>query len=248
MAILSFAYSVLVYLAFFVSFVYLVLFLGGDALSFLGVPKTVDGGSTPALPIDPVLANIGLLLLFGVQHSIMARSGFKRWITRVIPESTERSTYVLATVACLVLLYVYWTPMTGQVWSISAPAWRILLTTVFFIGAGIVLVSTFLLDHFELFGLRQTWSRLRGVPIPEARFRTPLLYRFVRHPIYLGLLITFWSTPSMSVGHLLLAAVWTPYLFIGVGYEERDLIEVFGEEYHAYVYSTPMVLPFGRRR
>jgi protein-S-isoprenylcysteine O-methyltransferase Ste14 len=248
MGVLIFAYSVLVYVAFFASFVYLVLFLGGDALPFVSVPKTVDHGPVAPLLIDPVLANLGLLLLFGVQHSIMARAGFKRWITRLIPDSAERSTFVLATVVCLVLLYVYWTPMPGEVWSVSGQVSSVSLVVLFFVGAGIVLVSTFLIDHFELFGLRQGWSRLRGLPMPYARFRTPLLYRFVRHPIYLGLLITFWATPSMSVGHLLLAAVWTPYLFIGVGYEERDLVEVFGEEYRAYVVTTPMVLPFGHRR
>lgn len=247
MAAAVLGYSVLVYLLFFASFVYLVLFVGGEMVPLVHAPKTLDWGQAPAAAIDPVLLNLGLLLLFGVQHSIMARPGFKRWLTRFLPEAAERSTFVLATVICLVLLYVYWVPMPGAVWSVTSPFWSTLLTLAFFAGAGIVLVSTFLIDHFELFGLRQGWSLFRGLPMPEPRFRTPLLYRFVRHPIYLGLLILFWATPDMSVGHLLLTAVWTPYLFVGVGYEERDLIAVFGEEYRAYVVSTPMVLPLGRR-
>jgi protein-S-isoprenylcysteine O-methyltransferase Ste14 len=247
MGALVLVYSVLVYLSFFASFVYLVLFIGGDMVPLVQVPKTLDWG--PAWPsgVDPALLNLALLALFGIQHSIMARPGFKGWLTRFLPEAAERSTFVLATVICLVLLYVYWVPMPGVVWSVTSPFWSTLLTLAFFAGAGIVLVSTFLIDHFELFGLRQGWSHFRGLSMPEPRFRTPLLYRFVRHPIYLGLLILFWATPSMSAGHLLLAAVWTPYLFVGLGYEERDLIAVFGEEYRAYVVTTPMVLPFGRR-
>jgi methanethiol S-methyltransferase len=240
-------YSVVVYGLFFASFAYLVLFIGGDMIPLVHVPKTLDWGTAPAVAVAPVLLNLALLALFGIQHSIMARSGFKRWLTRFVPEAAERSTYVLATVICLVLLYVYWTPMPGAVWSVSSPIWSTLLTAAFFVGPALVLVSTFLIDHFELFGLRQGWSRFRGQPMPAPRFYTPSLYRLVRHPIYLGLLITFWVTPSMSIGHLLLAAVWTPYLFIGLGYEERDLIVVFGEEYRAYVISTPAVLPFGPR-
>jgi protein-S-isoprenylcysteine O-methyltransferase Ste14 len=240
-------YSVAVYVFSWASLLYLAVFIGGDMIPFVHVPKTIDWGAAPANAVDPVLLNLALLALFGIQHSIMARPGFKRWLTRFVPEAAERSTFVLATVICLVLLYVYWTPMPGVVWSVSSPIWSTLLTAAFFAGPALVVVSTFLIDHFELFGLRQAWARFRGQPMPAPRFDTPSLYRFVRHPIYLGLLITFWATPSMSIGHLLLAAVWTPYLFVGLGYEERDLILVFGEEYRAYVLSTPTVLPFGRR-
>jgi protein-S-isoprenylcysteine O-methyltransferase Ste14 len=248
MGVLVFGYSVAVYLSFLAAFVYLVLFVGGDGIPFAHVPKTLDAGAAPHVGLDPTLVNLLVLVLFAVQHSVMARGRFKQRLTRLVPEAAERSTYVLATVVCLGLLFVFWTPMPGAVWSVSSPLWSGLLRLAFFGGAGVVLVSTFLIDHFELFGLRQGWASLRGRPLAAPRFRTPWLYRFVRHPIYLGLLIVFWATPSMSVGHLLLAAVWTPYLFVGLGYEERDLIAVFGEEYRAYVVSTPSVLPFGGRR
>jgi steroid 5-alpha reductase family enzyme len=151
-------------------------------------------------------------------------------------------------VICLALLYAYWIPMPGVVWSVSSPLWELVLTAIFFAGAATALVSTFLLDHFELFGLRQGWAALRGEPMPAPEFRTPLLYSVVRHPLYLGLLLAFWATPSMSVGHLLFAVVWTAYLFIGIGYEERDLVRVFGDRYREYVRSTPMIFPFTKRR
>ena len=247
MRLLILAYGVATYALFFAAFAYLVFFVGGEALPIAAVPKTVDWGASLAPGADPALLNLGLLALFGVQHSIMAREGFKRALTRVIPEAAERSTFVLATVGCLTLLYLYWIPMPGVVWSVGAAVWVWLLRATFLAGAVIVLVSTFLIDHFELFGLRQPWTAFRGTPLPSPELRTPLFYRFVRHPIYAGLLLMFWATPTMTVGHLLLAGVWTTYMLIGVSYEERDLLRVFGERYRAYVDSTPMILPLGRR-
>ena len=244
-AILS--YCTASYLLFAAAFVYLPLFIGGEAIPFLHVPKTLGWGPSGAPGAPAALMNLALLALFGIQHSIMARPAFKRALTRVIPEAAERSTYVLATVICLLLLYVYWIPMPGVVWSVSSPLWAGALTALFFAGPAIVLVSSFLIDHFELFGIRQGWASFQGKPMPAQEFRTPALYRLVRHPIYFGLLLTFWMTPLMSVGHLLLAVVWTAYTLIGVGYEERDLSRAFGEKYRAYADTTPMILPFGRR-
>lgn len=241
-------FSVVVYLAFFAAFLYLIAFVGGDMIPFLRAPKTLDWGTSIFAGAPPALVNVGLLVLFGLQHSIMARPGFKRGLTKIVPHSMERSVYVLATVVVLVVLYAGWSPMTGVVWSVESPLWSGVLTAVFFAGFGLVLVTTFLINHFELFGLLQGWMRMKSKEMPPPEFRTPALYGFVRHPLYLGFLVAFWATPQMTTGHLLFAAVWTAYIFIAIGYEERDLIGVFGEKYRDYMARTPSILPFGKRR
>ncbi|MGE0408956.1 MAG: methanethiol S-methyltransferase [Amphiplicatus sp.] len=245
---LALLFSVIVYFVFFAAFLYLIAFVGGDMIPFVGAPKTLDFGASALSALPAPLVNIGLLVLFGLQHSIMARPGFKRGLAKIAPPAMERSLYVLATVVVLVLLYVYWIPMPGVVWSVSSPLWSGVLTAIFFLGFGLVLLSTFLIDHFELFGLMQGWVRFRSGTMPPPHFRTPLLYNFVRHPLYLGFLLAFWATPYMTAGHLLFAAIWTAYIFIAIGYEERDLVGVFGEKYASYMAKTPAILPLGKRR
>lgn len=245
MSVLILVYSVVTYLMFFAAFLYIIPFIGGEMTAFLGAPKTIDSGIPQNSMAPAPLVNIGLLILFGLQHSIMARGSFKKAITNIIPPSMERSTYVLATVVCLVLLYVYWQPMPDVVWSIQSPAWNMVLMVLFFIGIAIVLLSTFLINHFELFGLLQGWFGFKKKEFPQSTFRTPSLYKLVRHPIYLGFILAFWSTPHMTVGHLLFASIWTIYILVAIGYEERDLISTFGEKYHEYMKKTPSIFPFG---
>lgn len=248
MGIVAFVYSIVAYLVFFAAFLYLIAFVGGDMLAFLGAPKTVDAGPSQFAGAPAALLNIGLLLLFGVQHSVMARQSFKRQWTRIVPSAMERSTFVLATVIVLVILYAGWQPMPSVVWSVEAPIWSGLLTALFFVGFGIVLLSTFLINHFELFGLQQGWMRIKNKEAPKSKFVTPMLYKYVRHPLYLGFLIAFWATPHMTVGHLLFSAIWTAYIFIAISYEERDMITVFGDQYKEYMAKIPAILPFGARK
>jgi methanethiol S-methyltransferase len=242
MGALALLYGAVVYILFFAAFLYLIPFVGGDMLSFLGAPRTVDTGGPAGGPA--ALINIGLLLLFGLQHSVMARRTFKKVWTKIVPWSTERSTFVLATALVLYLLYTQWRPMPGIVWEVGPGAWHTLLMVLFFLGFGIVLIATFLIDHFELFGLMQVWYRFRGKAIPAPVFRTPMFYKLIRHPIYFGFIMAFWSTPTMTAGHLLFAAVWTAYIFIAIGYEERDLIRLFGQKYVDYMGRVPSILPF----
>ena len=248
MGMIALAYSAIVYVLFFAAFLYLIAFMGGDMTAYFGAPKTIDAGPSPLEGAPPALVNIAILLLFGLQHTIMARGGFKKFLTRIIPESMERSTYVLATVIVLLLLYRYWIPMDGVVWSMEAPLWAGLMTGLYFLGIGLVLLSTFLINHFELFGLLQGWLGFKRHAPPEPTFHTPSLYKVVRHPLYVGWIISFWATSHMTVGHLLFAAVWTIYIFIALGYEERDLIGVFGDKYRDYMAKTPAILPFGAKK
>lgn len=248
MGVLALVYSVVAYLIFFAAFLYLIVFVGGDMLGFLGVPKTIDAGSSQFSGAPAALVNIALLLLFGVQHSVMARQSFKKNWTKIVPWSMERSTYVLATVIVLVILYTGWQPMPGVVWSVDAPLWRGVLTALFFAGFGLVLLSTFLINHFELFGLMQGWLTFKGKETTKPKFVMPMLYKYVRHPLYLGFLIAFWATPHMTTGHLLFSAVWTTYIFIAIGYEERDMIMLFGDQYREYMAKVPSILPFGGRK
>jgi protein-S-isoprenylcysteine O-methyltransferase Ste14 len=238
-AFLSFSYGVLVYVAFLGTFLYAIGFIGN-----VFVPKTIDSGAP--VPLAEALAvNLGLLGLFAVQHSVMARRGFKRWWTRIVPPAVERSTYVLAATAALALLLWQWRPIAQPViWRVENPAAVQALWAVFWLGWGILLLATFLINHFELFGLRQVFSRLTGREIPAAEFRTPFIYRYVRHPIYLGFILGMWAAPVMSAGHLLFAAGGTGYILVGIWFEERDLVAQFGDQYRRYRRQVGMLLPW----
>lgn len=230
------SYGVVCYAIFFSIFLYTIGFLGG----FI-VPKTIDSGA-PGPWLQSALVNVALLTVFALQHSVMARPGFKAWWTRVVPHSVERSTYVLATCAALVLIYSQWRPMPATVWHFEGAVGGI-LTGVFFLGIGTVLYSTFLIDHFDLFGLRQVVLRWKGTAYTEKRFVTPQAYRFIRHPLYVGWFITFWATPHMSVGHLLFAVVGSAYILAAIPLEERDLSKILGEGYRSYRSRTPRFVP-----
>jgi methanethiol S-methyltransferase len=207
------------------------------------VPKTIDSGAVvPAM--EALTVNILLMSLFAVQHSVMARRQFKEWWTQYVPKSVERSTYVLFASLALVLLLWQWRPMPAVVWQIDDPQIAMAVTGVSLLGWLIVLTSTFLINHFELFGLHQVANNLAGRSMPAPRFRTPLYYKFVRHPIYLGFIIAFWAAATMTAGHLLFAAVTTAYIFVGILLEERDLAGVFGDDYRRYRDRVSMLVPW----
>ncbi|UTP38022.1 hypothetical protein M9M90_12330 [Phenylobacterium sp. LH3H17] len=238
--ILSLAYALVSYVFFLVVFLYAIAFVEGVA------PKAIDTG--PASPLLPtLLINTALLGLFAVQHSVMARPAFKTWWTAFVPKPVERSTYVLFASAALGLLMWQWRPLPEPIWSIGDPALQAAVTGLSLVGWGVVLLSTFLISHFELFGLKQVVDRLRGRAEQAPVFRTPFLYSLVRHPIYLGFLIAFWAAPTMSQGHLLFAVATTGYILIGIWLEERDLVGVFGARYEAYREQVRMLLPLPRR-
>jgi methanethiol S-methyltransferase len=231
-------YGLVAYLIFLATFFYAVGFV-----SMLFVPKHID--SLPRAPMGyAFLVNTGLLLLFVLQLSFMARAGFKqRWI-RIIPEPIERSTYVLLTSLCLILLFWQWKPMGGFIWDIESELAIILLNVLCITGFGVVLVSTFLTNHFDLFGLRQVWFYSKGKKYHSLPFRTPFFYKYVRHPMYLGLMIAFWATPVMTVAHLFLALMMTTYMVTAIRWEEKNLLKNFGKQYLDYKSSAPMLIPF----
>lgn len=231
------------YFAFFASFLYLIGFVGNVP----GLPLTVNRG--PEAPVAIAFAiNLVLIGLFGFQHSVMARASFKAKLTRYVPPAIERSIFCLASAAVLVILFLNWKPIPGTVWDFTGSGLGTLMLVLFATGWGIVLISTFLLNHFELFGLAQAWRNLTGKAAPADTFATPGFYRFVRHPIYTGFLLAFWATPTMTYGHLVLAVGMTIYLLIGISYEEADLIERFGERYATYRAKVGMLIPgFGKR-
>ena len=235
-------YAILSYAAFLASFLYVVGFVGNCI-----VPKSIDAGGSAKLG-EAIVVNLLLLGTFAIQHSIMARPAFKRWWAGVFPVACQRSTYVLLSSLILLLLFWQWRPIPIPVWRIDGIAGG-LLTGVQWLGWLIVLASTFMIDHFDLSGLRQAFYALRGADAPGPSFKTPLLYKLVRHPLMLGLLLAFWATPEMTAGHLLFAIVNTAYILIGLQFEERDLIAQFGTTYQQYRRRVPMLLPriFGRR-
>jgi len=230
-------YGIVCYAAFFATFLYLLGFLGG-----LVVPKSIDSGTAGPLG-HALVVNTLLLVLFGAQHSAMARPRFKAWWTRFVPAPVERSTYVLASSVALGLLCWLWLPIPAVVWDVSGPIGTAAARGLFLAGVGLVLYSTFLIDHFDLFGLRQVVLAFRRKVYAHKRFATPSLYRFVRHPLYVGWIVTFWATPMMSAGHFLFALVMTGYILLAIPLEERDLEGVLGEEYRRWRESTPAFVP-----
>jgi protein-S-isoprenylcysteine O-methyltransferase Ste14 len=235
-----FLYGVISYAIFFVTLLYAVGFIGNFA-----VPRTLDGAPaasfTAALFID-----LGLLGLFAVQHSVMARPAFKRWFTKWVPESAERSTYVLLSSAALIAMFAWWQPLGGVVWNVTDATIRGVLWGGFAFGWLLVLVATFLINHFDLFGLRQVWLQLLGRPYTNLAFRTPGPYSYVRHPLYVGWLFAFWLTPTMTISHLVFAIATTGYILIAIRLEERDLVAHFGKTYTDYRKQVPMLVPFTR--
>ena len=235
-------FGVVAYGLFLATFLYLIAFVAG-----VFVPYTIDAGRAAGPLGAAVLIDLALVALFGLQHSVMARTGFKGWLHRTLPPSAERSVYVLLASAVLALLMWQWRPIPAVIWDAQSTVGQVVGWSVFGAGFAIVLLSTWLIDHFELFGLRQVWAQFGRREPQGASFATPLFYRVVRHPLYFGFLLAFWGTPHMTVGHALFAAAMTIYIVIAIRFEERDLVRVHGPDYERYRRQVPMLLPTGRR-
>lgn len=236
-------FGVLAYAFFFSTFLYLVAFVG----NLPGVPRTIDDGGTYVLWPLAAITNVALILFFGLQHSIMARAGFKRAWTKLVPEPVERSMYVLLASATLWVLFHFWRPMPYDIWRVEDPVAAGLIWVLFAAGWLIVLLSTFLISHFELFGLKQVWLHMREQAAAAPQFRQPFFYKLVRHPLYSGFVLAFWATPVMTLGHLIFAAGMTLYMIVAIRFEERDLVRLFGPDYEAYRGRVGMLAPRMRR-
>jgi protein-S-isoprenylcysteine O-methyltransferase Ste14 len=238
--VLIFVYGLVCYAVFFATFLYSVGFIGN-----FGVPKSIDSAREVSFSVA-LWTNLAWLAVFALQHSVMARPAFKRWWTRFVPVTAERSTYVLLSSVALILLFAFWQPMGGIIWNVESPLGRGLLYGLYAFGFALVLLSTFLINHFDLFGLRQVWLQLLGRPYTPVSFRMPLIYRYVRHPLYVGWFCVFWATPTMTAAHLVLALATSAYMLIAIQLEERDLIAEH-PEYAEYRRRVPMLVPFTRR-
>jgi len=237
--ILTLVYGVVCYLVFFVTFLYLFGFMGD-----LWLPKSVSVGEPAESNAAALLINLGLIALFGVQHSVMARPTFKKWWTKLVPQPIERSTYVLITSAIFIFMYAAWRPMPAQIWNVEGSLLGGLLWAIFFLGMAVTLASSYMINHFDLFGLRQTFLHYLGRPYSPVPFKVTGFYKWARNPLMLGFLMSMWAAPVMTRGRLLFAAGMTLYIFIGMYFEERNIAEYLGEPYRQYRSKASMILPF----
>jgi methanethiol S-methyltransferase len=238
----AFLYGLICYAIFLVTYLYACGFVGNFV-----VPRSID--STPTLSwYNALLIDTALLVIFGIQHSVMARQGFKQWWTQFVTKPIERSTYVLFSSLCLIAVFYFWQPIGGNIWTVTNSTGVVILYTLFAVGCLLVPATTFLLNHFDLLGLRQVWLHLWGKEYTQLKFATPSLYKYVRHPLYVGWLLVFWSTPTMTATHLVFALITTAYILIGIQLEERDLVDLHGKAYADYRRQVPMLVPFTHRR